>query len=85
MLSKSLGKSVWYEAPTRSPARLFAAALLHAGSRGLSALAQRLVHIEQRALRVDPIYEFYAESGAPEGALYVDGQLAGRLEGVSRL
>lgn len=29
--------------------------------------------------------EFYAEAGAPEGALYVDGQLTAQLEGVRRL
>ncbi|CAM4142659.1 hypothetical protein [Roseateles saccharophilus] len=29
--------------------------------------------------------EFYAEAGAPEGALYIDGELGARLEGVRRL
>ena len=29
--------------------------------------------------------EFYAEAGAPEGALYVDGRLAAKLDGVHRL
>ncbi|HEU4460946.1 MAG TPA: hypothetical protein VFR90_17630 [Methylibium sp.] len=29
--------------------------------------------------------EFHAEAGAPEGALYVGGQLVGRLPGVKRL
>jgi hypothetical protein len=29
--------------------------------------------------------EFHAEAGAPEGALYVDGQLIGHLQGVPRL
>jgi len=29
--------------------------------------------------------EFYAEAGAPEGALYVDGKLTAQLEGVRRL
>ena len=81
MLSKQLS----YDVPARSPARLLAAALLHAGSRALGELARRLIHVEQALRRVDPVYEFYAESGAPEGALYVDGKLAGRLEGVSRL
>jgi hypothetical protein len=31
------------------------------------------------------VLEFYAEAGAPEGALYVDGQLVGHLPGVTRL
>ena len=29
--------------------------------------------------------EFYAEAGAPEGALYSEGELVGRLPGVQRL
>lgn len=29
--------------------------------------------------------EFYAEAGAPEGALYLDGEYIGRLPGVTRL
>ena len=29
--------------------------------------------------------EFYAEAGAPEGALYVDGELAAQLDGIRRL
>lgn len=29
--------------------------------------------------------EFYAEAGAPEGALYVDGQLTAQLDGIRRL
>jgi hypothetical protein len=32
-----------------------------------------------------PQLEYYAEAGAPEGALYVNGQLAGWISGVSRL
>jgi len=31
------------------------------------------------------VIEFHAEAGAPEGALYVDGQLVGHLPGVCRL
>jgi hypothetical protein len=29
--------------------------------------------------------EFYAEAGAPEGALYVDGKLVAQLDGIRRL
>ncbi len=29
--------------------------------------------------------EFYAEAGAPEGALYADGELTAQLDGVRRL
>jgi hypothetical protein len=37
------------------------------------------------ATQADPVIEFYAEAGAPEGALYVNGQLVGTLPGVVRL
>lgn len=33
----------------------------------------------------EPVLEFYAEAGAPEGALYVDGVLVGTVVGVGRL
>ncbi len=62
------------------------------------AWARRWVRIRRaaRAIRLvfSPAYrkrrarhqlEFYAEAGAPEGALYVDGQLVAQLEGVRRL
>jgi hypothetical protein len=35
--------------------------------------------------RGELVYEFYAEAGAPEGALYVDGKLVGYVPGVTRL
>lgn len=68
-----------------SPSRLFVAALLRAGSRALDRLAKRLARVERTGVRGDPLLEFYAEAGAPEGALYVNGQLVGHLEGVQRL
>jgi hypothetical protein len=63
------------------------------------AWARRWVRIKRaaRAIRLvfSPAYrkrrrarsqlEFYAEAGAPEGALYVDGQLIAQLEGIRRL
>lgn len=33
----------------------------------------------------DPVFEFHAEAGAPEGALFVDGMRVGTLDGVRRL
>ena len=39
----------------------------------------------RRRRRARSLLEFYAEAGAPEGALYVDGQLVAQLEGVRRL
>ena len=63
------------------------------------AWARRWVRIKRaaRAIRLvfSPAYrrrrrsrsqlEFYAEAGAPEGALYADGQLTAQLEGIKRL
>jgi hypothetical protein len=33
----------------------------------------------------EPVLEFHADAAAPEGALYVNGQLVGRVLGVTRL
>jgi hypothetical protein len=52
---------------------------------GLVRLAERLSHAQGRRRRLPPELEFYAEAGAPEGALYVDGRLVGTLPGVTRL
>ncbi len=69
--------------------RLLLAAVLHAGSRLLDGLARRLAVVDFGPLAAsaapDPALEFYAEAGAPEGALYLDGQLVGRMPGVTRL
>jgi hypothetical protein len=63
-----------------------------------AAWAQRWKRVKRaaRAIRLvfSPAYrrrrarshlEFYAEAGAPEGALYVDCRLAAKLDGVHRL
>ena len=53
-----------------------------------SGKAQLLEHLARRLPasrtrhRSDPRLEFSAEAGAPEGALYLDGQLIGWLPGV---
>lgn len=62
-----------------------AAAVLRAAGAALDRLARHLVRVERAPLRSDPMIEFHAEAGAPEGALYVDGCLVGMLEGVDRL
>lgn len=72
-------------APEARRARAVAAAFLRAVGATLDELARRLVHLEAARPVHEPVLEFHAEAGAPEGALYVDGQLVGRLEGVSRL
>lgn len=69
-------------APGRT--RLVAALALHAVSHLLGRLAAWLLRDGGRT-EADPVLEFYAQSGAPEGALYVDGQLVGTLHGVTRL
>jgi hypothetical protein len=58
--------------------------LLRLASRALDRWADRLARVRRR-VRQRPELEFYAEAGAPEGALYVDGRLAGTLHGVTRL
>lgn len=70
-------------APPRS--RQLAAASLRAASRALSRLAEGLLAASAPASAAEPLLEFHAEAGAPEGALYVDGQLVARLPGVQRL
>lgn len=69
--------------PGRRTRRLVAA-LLRAASRTLDALAMRLC-LAPPAPGVEPMLEFHAEAGAPEGALYVDGLLVGHVIGVNRL
>jgi hypothetical protein len=65
-------------------ARDLAATMLRMASRTLDALAARLAWAEAPAT-ADPMLEFHADAGAPEGALYVDGQLVGHVLGVNRL
>ena len=81
----------WHATPAPHPlaeaGRLLAAALLMVAS---AALARVAAVVAPRRFAVDEPpadarFEFHAEAGAPEGALYVDGQLVGRLPGVRRL
>jgi hypothetical protein len=53
----------------------------------LARLARSLAAAERARKRTpaELVLEFYAEAGAPEGALYVDGHLVGYLPGVKRL
>lgn len=65
-----------------------AALALRSASRLLDRLAVELATPAALAgdARVAPaLLEFHAEAGAPEGALYVDGELVGWLPGVNRL
>lgn len=77
----------WSDAPPQArPVREFVAALLRALGAVLDGLALRLVQVEPApATPSETLYEFHAEAGAPEGALYVNGHLVGHLDGVTRL
>ena len=90
----SIDSFAWHPAhpalapPAAAPLRRRAAAALHGASRALHALALRLAQAESArpAPRgLVPLLEFHAEAGAPEGALFVDGQLVAHLSGVRRL
>ena len=65
-------------------ARRLAAVALRCAGLLLARVARRLHRAELRPAG-EPVLEFYAQAGAPEGALYVDGKLVGLLPGVSRL
>lgn len=70
--------------PEQRPVREFVAASLRGASRALDALAQKLALVEA-PVEEEPLLEFHADAAAPEGALYVNGMLVGRLLGVNRL
>ncbi len=72
---------------TRGVRRL-AAAGLRGASITLAHLSRRVSvpSAMEAASRAAPGHlEFYADAGAPEGALYLDGELVGYLPGVTRL
>lgn len=72
-------------APRARRLRRAAAVVLRAAGMALDRLARHLVRGKAHRVAAGPRFEFHAEAGAPEGALYVDGQLVGRLDGVTRL
>ena len=58
---------------------------LRSVSAALARLSRRIAQPAGRISRPAPQLEFYAEAGAPEGALYLDGKLVGWVSGVQRL
>ena len=86
-MSKSMMTMMY--APTPAPGAGFAphaARALEAASRLLGRLASRLATPAARPpLGWAPTLEFYADAGAPEGALYLNGEYVGTLQGVTRL
>lgn len=71
--------------PAREAALALAASSLRSASAVLARLSRRLAQPARRVANPVPQLEFYAEAGAPEGALYLDGQLVGWVSGVQRL
>ncbi len=83
----SRSKEVGWEqgvSPVSETWRRLATAFLQSASVLLARLAASLANQPAPAV-LEPRYEFHAEAGAPEGALYVDGRLVGWLPGVNRL
>jgi hypothetical protein len=70
--------------PAQRRLRGVIATLLRAASRSLDDMAARLA-VAAKPPRSDPVVEFSAEAGAPEGALFVNGELVGHVVGVNRL
>lgn len=76
-----------YYAPRGPSVRRLLAGILRAVSHSLARLSRSLSATARASERHrgDLVYEFYAEAGAPEGALYVNGELIGYVPGVTRL
>ena len=66
-------------------ARRAAAHVLGAASKLLGRLSAELSAAPRIEHAMPPVLEFYADAGAPEGALYLNGELVGYLPGVARL
>ncbi len=80
----------WSPVVSRPPwmhlARRAAAAGLRTASALLARMARRVaVPPLPPAQPLPPVLEFYADAAAPEGALYLDGELVGWVPGVRRL
>ncbi len=71
--------------PAHEAARRLAAVALRSMSAALARLSRRLAQPISPSVRPVPQLEFYAEAGAPEGALYLDGQWVGWVSGMRRL
>lgn len=86
-MSKSMMMIASYAPVPRPRIAPHAARALEAASRLLGRLATRLAAagVRQPVADLDPLLEFYASAGAPEGALYLNGELVGTLRGVTRL
>ena len=70
--------------PGERRGRALTAALLRLLSRALGLLAERVAPAPRTPV-LDAVVEFHADAGAPEGALYINGELVGHVLGVQRL
>lgn len=71
--------------PPTTPWRRWLARCLRRSGAALRLTAQRLAHPHRPAPRAHvpmslPHLEFHADAGAPEGALYVDGEYVGQID-----
>ena len=71
--------------PAARRARELAATVLRSAGAALDRLALGLARADAPIAAPEPVLEFHAEAGAPEGALYVNGHLVGNVVGVNRL
>jgi hypothetical protein len=71
--------------PAHESLRRLTALALRSMSAALAKLSRRIAQPASRLPKSMPQLEFYAEAGAPEGALYLDGRLVGWVAGVRRL
>ena len=71
--------------PAREAGRRLLAAGLHRASAALDRWSRQIALPAPPAPQPTPRLEFHNVSGAPEGALYVDGRLVGWIYGVTRL
>jgi hypothetical protein len=80
-------RTLAHYAPRNSSFRRLLAGVLRTASYSLAQLSRSLSATARASERTpgDMVYEFYAEAGAPEGALYVDGKLICYVPGVTRL
>jgi len=87
MSSLKYSRAGLVEAPrsAREAALRVAAVGLRSASAALARLSRRLARPAARVDQPVPQLEFYAEAGAPEGALYLDGKFVGWVSGVQRL
>jgi hypothetical protein len=70
-------------APRGEAWRRLVARLLRAASAALARHARQVdrpLHARQRRTSREPLVEFHAEAGAPEGALYLEGRYVGMID-----